>query len=79
MAVKISDVLDPKTFWAYDTENAAREEKMKVMQREMQQQWLNSKEIVKKGSTEGLRVIVLSNKKLFRGELVEVTLLDKLY
>ena len=72
MAVKITDILDPKTFWAHETENSGRQEKMKGIQKELQLQWLNSLEIEKMDATEGLRVIVLINKELFRGEIIGV-------
>lgn len=71
--VKIGDILDPRTCWAYETENTERQNKLKLMQKEMKQQWQNSPEIAIKSIAELHRVIILRQEEFCRGELKNVS------
>ena len=73
VSVKITDVVDPKTYWAYETESEDRQTKLKMVEKELKDQWPEAGEIFMISRPEGLPVIVLLDGKFCRGQIKLVT------
>lgn len=69
VSVKITDVVDPKTYWAYETESEERQTKLKMVEKELKDQWAEAGEILMISRPEGLPVIVLLDGEFCRGQI----------
>ena len=69
VSVNITDVVDPKTYWAYETESEDREMRMKMIEKELKKQWPEAGEIFMISRPEGLPVILRAEGEFFRGQI----------
>ena len=69
VSVKITDVVDPKTYWAHETESEERQTKLKMVEKELKGQWAEAGEIFMVSRPEGLPVIVLLEGEFCRGQI----------
>ena len=67
--VKITKVVDPKTLWAYETDSGYREIKLKMVERELEDQWPEAEEILMISAISTEPVIVQVEEKFHRGEI----------
>ena len=74
VSVNVTEVLDPKTYWAYETENKDRQTKMEMIEKELKKQWPEAGEVFMVSRPEGLPVIVRSEGEFFRGQIKMVNL-----
>ena len=69
VSVNVTDVLDPKTYWAYETGSEDRQIKMKMIDKELKEQWPEAGEVFMISHPEGLPVIVRADGEFFRGQI----------
>ena len=69
VSVKITQVEDPKTYWAYETDSGYRQIKLAMIEKELEEQWGDAEEIVMISTSATQPVIVLVEGKLCRGEI----------
>ena len=67
--VKITSVVDPKTYWAYETESGERQAKMKMIEKELKTQWPGAEEIRSTKRPHGLPVITMVGGEFCRGQM----------
>lgn len=69
VSVKITNVVDPKTYWAYETDSGDRRAKMEMIEKELKEQWPEAEEIFMVSRPNGLPVIVLVEGEFCRGQM----------
>ena len=67
--VKITSVVDPKTYWAYETESGERQAKMKMIEKELKAQWPGAEQILTTNRPHGLPVITIVEGEFCRGQM----------
>ena len=68
--VKITKVVDPRTFLAYETDSGYRQIKLNMIGKELEEQWRDAEEIVMVSPSEPVSVLVEG--KFCRGEIKTV-------